>query len=310
MAWKTVRGRDYLYRKSADAWHSLGARSPETEQTYDRFQTGRASIKARVASLDDAIRQMAPVNRAMRLGRVPWVAARLVRKLERKRLLGSAVSVVGTHALFAYERMAGGHFHSSQVATQDIDLLYDARARLGLISPAARDEGLEGLLRQVDDSFQTVAPGGYRAVNAKGFMVDLISPMPSEPARPIDSRRIGRNPDDMTAAEIEGLQWLQNCPQLSQIVIDERGYPLELHVPDPRAFALHKLWVSERPDRDRAKARRDAAQARAVSALVRTYLPQLSFDDDASLSALPESLRARAADLMAGSPPIEQNSDW
>lgn len=310
MTWKTVGGREYLYRKSAGVWKSVGRRDRETEHAYARFQDGRASIKERIASLDATIRQMAPVNRAMRLGRVPWVAAKLLRKLERKRLLGSAISVVGTHALFAYERMAGGHFHSSQVTTQDIDLLYDARNRLRLLTPATRDEGLEGILHSIDQSFETLAPGGYRAVNKSGFMVDLIGPMPKNPGVHVDALRIGHDPRDLTAAEIEGLAWLQNCPQVTQTVIDERGYPLQLHVPDPRAFALHKLWVSGRPDRDRAKARRDSAQARAVAGLIRRFLPQLSFDDPA-LTALPEALRARAPDLLADATRFDDDErDW
>ena len=41
MSWKTVGGREYLYRKSGDIWKSLGARSADTELTYRRFNEGR-----------------------------------------------------------------------------------------------------------------------------------------------------------------------------------------------------------------------------------------------------------------------------
>jgi hypothetical protein len=275
----------------------------------DRFLSGRAAIKARIETLDATIRRMAPVNRAMRLGRVPWVAAKLLRKLERKQLLGRRLAVAGTHALYAYERMAGVHFERSQVATLDIDLLYDARAGLRLVAPGVREEGLQGLLRAVDDSFEPLARGGFRAVNAGGFMVDLITPLPASPALAHGPARIGAD-DDMTAAEIEGLAWLQNCPQVQQIAIDERGYPLPMTVPDPRAFALHKLWVSERPDRDPAKARRDAAQARSVAGLVLRYLPQLRFDDPA-LAALPKALRGRADELASQAWPfLAERERW
>lgn len=298
MTWKTVRRREYLYRKSGGEWKSLGPRTPETERAFERFRSGRTAIRERIASLDETIRRMAPVNRAMRLGRVPWVAAKLLRKLERKHLLGSAISVVGTHALYAYERLAGGHFHQSQVATLDIDLLYDARDRVRLVASDTRDEGLSGILRSVDRTFDPMTPGGFRAVNDAGFMVDLIGPMPANPASRREPARIGSDAADLTAAEIEGLAWLLNCPRVQQTVIDERGYPVRLDVPDPRAFALHKLWVSERPDRDRLKARRDEAQAAAVAGLVLRYLPHLRFDGD-DLLALPAALRARTEDLMS-----------
>jgi hypothetical protein len=210
--------------------------------------------------------------------------------------LGGALSVVGTHTLYAYERMAGVHFASNHVATQDIDLLYDARDRLRILSAETRQEGLAGILRDVDASFRPLTPGGYRAVNDAGFIVDLILPAPRFPAtgRP---GRIGSSPDEMNAAEILGLSWLQNSPQLQQTVIDERGFPVRLDVPDPRAFALHKLWVSERQDRDRLKARRDSAQAKAVTRLVLRYLPQFPFDDEV-LSALPLELRERIPNLV------------
>jgi len=298
MAWKTVSGRDYLYRKAAAEWKSVGPRAPDTELAFERFRAGRSAIRERIASLDETIRRMAPVNRAMRLGRVPSVAARLLRKLERQGLLGRAISVVGTHALYAYERMGGGHFHLGQLATLDIDLLYDARDRLRLLGPDTREEGLQGILRSVDASFAPLAPGAFRAVNRSGFMVDLIRPLPANQAFGDGTSRVGDDAADLTAAEIEGLAWLQNCPQIQQIVVDERGYPLRLDVPDPRAFALHKLWVSERPDRDRVKARRDAGQAMAVAALVIGHLPHLGFDDDALL-AMPAALRARAPELLA-----------
>lgn len=311
MSWKRVSGRQYLYRKTDDRWESLGRRSDETEHIHDRFRSGRQEAKERLRTLDERIRRNAPINRAMGLGRVPWVAARLLRRLERERLLGGAISVVGTHALYAYERMAGGHFSAAYVSTQDIDLLYDARNRLRFLAPDTREEGLRGVLRGVDSSFQPMTLSGYRAVNDAGFIVDLVMPMPSPPSRARDTGRIGSSREDMTAAEIEGLSWLQNSPQIQQVVIDERGFPLRLDAPDPRAFALHKLWVSERPDRDRMKAQRDGAQARAVAELVVRHLPHLGFDDPA-LSALPRFLRERTDALLAAarSSSDEESIEW
>jgi hypothetical protein len=311
MAWKRVRGRDYLYRKKAGRWESLGPRGSETERIFERFHGGRAATKERLAKLDGRIRGHAAVNRAIGLGRMPWTAARLLRKLDRHRLLGTVLSVVGTHALYAYERMAGGHFVSGQVATEDIDLLYDHRDRLRLLAPGVRAEGLEGLLRDVDSSFRPTAPRSYRAVNDSGFIVDLIMPLPKRPALAHGSGRIGIALDDMNAAEIEGLSWLQNCPQVHQTVIDEKGFPVRVDAPDPRAFALHKLWVSERADRDRLKSRRDAGQAVAVTRLVLEHLPHLRFDDE-GLSALPQALRERAGDLIdrAKAGELPDGVDW
>ena len=48
-------------------------------------------------------------------------------------------------------------------------------------------------------------------------------------------------------------------------------------VPDPRAFALHKFWLSGQPDREPLKKQRDRGQALAVAQLVIQHLPQYAF---------------------------------
>jgi hypothetical protein len=308
MAWKGVKGRQYLYRKKADVWRSLGARSPETERSYEQFRAGRAALKARRKSLDEEIRAMAPVNKAMRLGRVPWTAARILRRLEREGLLGQGVRVAGTHALYAYERMGGVHFRLEAVATRDIDLLQDSRSGLSFVTSDLREAGLIGLLQAIDPSFQLTEAGSFRAANDKGFMVDLITPTLRNRATQATPR--SDVPGDLAAVEIEGLTWLENSPSVEQVVLDDRGYPLTIVAADPRAFALHKSWLSLRADRDPAKRRRDAAQARAVTAMLVAFLPHLRFDDSC-LNAFPDDVRALAAGLVdEARETVEPDPSW
>ncbi len=51
-----------------------------------------------------------------------------------------------------------------------------------------------------------------------------------------------------------------------------------MRVPDPRAFALHKAWLSERPDREPVKKSRDRAQAVLVTQMILSWLPAFEFD--------------------------------
>ncbi len=44
---------------------------------------------------------------------------------------------------------------------------------------------------------------------------------------------------------------------------------------DPRAFVLHKWYVSQQPDREPAKRRRDATQARQMASLLTQELRHL-----------------------------------
>jgi hypothetical protein len=301
MSWKKVHGRDYLYRKRSSEWKSLGARSPETDRTYIQFKDGRAAARSRIARLKQEIEAMAPVSRAMGLGRIPSISARILRRLDGQGIMGRGLTVVGTHALFAYESLVAAHFESEHVATNDVDLLYHARASLKLVTPEMRDTGLIGQLRRVDRSFAS-QPGSFRAANDAGFLVDLIMPQPKLAVAPEPRRRIGAAADDQAAAEIEGLNWLQNSGTVTEIGIDEKGLPVRICAPDPRAFAVHKAWISQRADRDPGKKRRDLAQARAIAGMVHEYLPDLRFDQ-ASLQAFPSVIAEQALALIQQAPP-------
>jgi hypothetical protein len=88
---------------------------------------------------------------------------------------------------------------------------------------------------------------------------------------------------------INGLNWLVSCPRFEATAIAEDGKPVWMSCIDPRAFALHKYWVSKQESREAVKRRRDASQAVAV-ANVATLLG-LNFDAK-ELSALPAELLA------------------
>ena len=305
MSWKkSTNDKEYLYKKTSGIWKSLGPRSPETETIYNQFHAGRDNSKERVARLAQRLDELAPVNRAMTLGRVPLLTARIVRALDKLGLMGTAIDVVGTNALFVYERLAAVHITSGLLSTQDVDLLMDSRFNLRLITKDFSHKGLIGLLQKIDHSFMPLAKNGYRAANRDGFLVDLIKPVPKDVMLSKEKTRFSADADDLQAIEIEGLSWLVNSPKMQAVVIDERGYPLDYSCPDPRAFALHKLWLSRRADRDAAKRIRDEQQARIVAELIDKRLPHLSFESS-DLQALPLALRQLATELV----PVKGNSN-
>jgi hypothetical protein len=296
MAWKTISNSVYLYRKREGIWKSLGPKSVETEKIYTQFHTGRDDVKAKCKSLQEKLRIMAPVNKAMRIGRVPWMSAKILRRIENLDVLGKGLMVVGTHALYAYELMGGVHFGQDAVATMDIDLLYDARGRLKLFCPELQKNGLIGVLNGIDSSFEPLSADSFRAANKDGFMVDLITPSTKNPSMRSFKSRISDDMNDLKAVEIDGLKWLENCPAITECAIDEKGYPLTITAPDPRAFVCHKMWLSQRMDRDPGKKRRDLLQAHEVTKMLNRYLPHLQFDDPC-LNALPVDVRNAAMSL-------------
>jgi len=226
---------------------------------------------------------MARVNKALRLNRVPALVARIIRRLDKVGLLGRNVVIVGTNALYAYEAAAAMMVSSDLLATGDIDLLYDSRRRLDL---AVDEPGtLIGLLKKVDRSF-AARRGAVSAANKDGYIVDLIAPRRNVMRG--DRQSVGDD-EDMMAAEIEGLVWLENTPKFERMVIGEDGMPLRMVVPDPRVFAAHKFWMAERPDRNRLKMDRDHAQAGTALVMAKS-LPNMELDSP-DLQALPEALR-------------------
>jgi hypothetical protein len=100
--------------------------------------------------------------------------------------------------------------------------------------------------------------------------------------------------DDLIAVEIKGLEWLISCPKFTATAFDERGYPVDLIVPDPRAFCLHKLWLSEQLDRSTIKRNRDREQSEAVFDLIVDKMPNLSFADSA-INAMPFRIKKKAS---------------
>jgi hypothetical protein len=99
-------------------------------------------------------------------------------------------------------------------------------------------------------------------------MVDLIAPLGRGPFKPKRHLRLSAAADELVAAQVEGLEWLENVRHVSSVAIDEQGLPLRLVVPHPHIFAAHKLWLSGRSDRDPLKRRRDRAQAEVVARLL------------------------------------------
>jgi hypothetical protein len=296
MRWGERSGTEYLLRKTGQTETSLGRRSVETERAYEAFAKGRAENQDRLQGLTKRLEELAPVNRAMGLGRVPVIAARILRECDEAGLLGEHLTIVGTNALYGYEAAAGVQTQSDLVASGDIDLLYDARRHLSLALTGVHTSGLIGLLQGVDTSFKPVRPRSFRAANRDGYLVDLIRPEAKDPIGDKSKSALTDLADDLEGAAIFGLGWLVNSPKMDVVAIDERGYPVRMVVIDPRAFALHKAWVSTREDREPVKAKRDFQQAQ-VAAMIATRYLRRPFDSP-ELDALPISLRELAPKIV------------
>jgi hypothetical protein len=315
MAWKPRSGQDYLYRRTGRIEKALGPRSAGTEAIHDAFRQGKAALEKREAGLRRTLEDMAPVNRAMGLGRVPRLIGRILRRLDQAGVLGDQVCVVGTNALFAYEAHAGIRFDSGLLATNDFDIALDPRRNLRLAAKAMPD-GLLGLLRKIDPTFAIQSAGAFRAVNASGLMVDLITPEPPNRLVMVQkrSRRLGGETDgasdnDMAAVEVPALEMIVDAPRFTAIAVAEDGLPVWIAAADPRWWAAHKLWLASQPSRDPLKRQRDRDQGRAVAAMLTRAWGTLDLSD-ATLAAIPAAVRQTLRNAVAEASAETAAPEW
>jgi hypothetical protein len=292
--WKTVAGSDYLVRTTGPhrGNRSLGPRSLETEKAYREFTETKRDLDARIKSIYEEVARQAKFCVAASVNRVPRLAADIVRSLDASGLLGSHLIILGSHAMYAYEMAAGVQLKAGLLQTEDLDTLLNTKSEIELAG-STRSAGLLGILQGVDKTFKPQRKRSFRAVNAKGFMVDLIR-------APIDSGGLALTSigfgNDLIAEQLRGLEWLTALPLMTQIVIADNGFPVRFVVPEPRVFALHKLWVSLQPTRDPIKRKRDLRQAEAVVQLALEYFNLRC--DDAATKALPAELTSMIPGLV------------
>jgi hypothetical protein len=218
---------------------------------------------------------------------------RILRRLSQADLGEALVMVIDTHALHAYEFAAGVFM----VAPRDSPFWSGAAQRLTLAATAeVSPDKLLRLLRQADRSYKTLPGDGLAAVNQGGFRVRLLRPPTARSPHPMVVRD---TPGVAVPADSGDLASLMAAPKFSQVVIGRRGDPVTMAVPDPRALALHKLWLSQQGDREPVKQTRDRLQAAALAELILRYLPQYHFFS-AELQLFPTEVARLAENLVEG----------
>ena len=295
MHWKKIKGREYLYKYRDRYGHgsSLGPRSPHTEQLWAEFGRRRREIAALLSARRRQLAEAARFCRAALIHRVPEPVTRILRRLPPGDLATAPLMVIDAHALHAFEFAAGVFID----APRDSPLFSGAAQGLTLAAtaPVPPDTFLR-LLRRADRSYDILPGEGLAAVNKLGFRVRLLPPATSQSGQ----RMVIRDAPGVTVPAASGdLAALLAAPKFSQVVIGRRGDPVTMVVPDPRALALHRLWLSQRQDREPADRERDRVQAAALAELILRYLPQYYFFST-ELQMFPPQVARLAENLVEG----------
>jgi hypothetical protein len=197
---------------------------------------------------------------------------RLLRALDLYGLLGHDVMVVGTNAFAAYETACGARFPAGNEATEDFDLAWcrGTKVSLASIAPPALHESarsrpsLLSVLKRIDGSYTINKRKPYQAVNDAGYEVELLA-APS--THPLPSNEVFA-----PMATLGEQEWLLRGTPVRCVVTTNKPAPCPLYVPDPRWMAVHKLWLSRKPERNPAKRGKDARQGEVLLDASRYFL--------------------------------------
>jgi hypothetical protein len=275
---KEVSGREYLYEVTdrLGTMKSKGPVNPDKRAEFDQYKTEKAELKDRLTQSKATLRELGSLYRALRLPMLPVEAGKILREADRMRILGEQVMVVGTNALVAYALEANGFIRDAPDATMDFDMALTA-TELDEDRPT-----LWKMLKEVDMTYSVNAERPFQARNAKAYEIEILS-APS---------RIGGQArrDKLRAVPLPEQEWLLNGRPIDRVVGVRDGETARLVVPDPRWFALQKLWMAEKPERNPQKKPKDRKQGIALLNAVRQAMPHYTLDAN-FYGGLPDELK-------------------
>ena len=272
MHWKHQGENEYLIRTSpSNSQKSLGPRSSETVLIYEKFRERKEQAEVRLADISEELRRQQRMNRALYVGHAPNL---LISILDRLFMSGLSehFTVIGTHALYAYEAAMGIRFRDSALATRDIDLLWDTRKRISFVTQMENlGSSMLGLIRKVDPTFKIKEGQRYTAINSKGFEVDIIRREAKEgDPHPL---KMTESEEDFWAVQAMRAGVLLSGPRFSSMIVSSSGHMARMNTVSPLAFAKFKRWMATSADRDPVKKERDLSQAALIEESVHEFLP-------------------------------------
>lgn len=276
LARKEVKGHSYLYEVTDRQGNakSLGPWSDKAEERFSAYHAAKGFEKERRdesrAKLDTTCR----LYRALRLPQIDSTAGEILRESDRRRLLGAQIIVVGTNAMPAYSIEAAGFIRDVPDETLDFDIAW------------AADEMPEGgqpiweMLKAVDSTYTVNTERQFQARNAKAYEVEVLA----APSRLATMTRTDR-PLPIPLPEQE---WLLRGRTVDHVVVTRDGRPARIVAPDPRWFALHKLWMADKLERNPLKKPKDRKQGTILLNAIAQSMPIYPLDDAFAADLPPE----------------------
>ncbi|AYJ85372.1 hypothetical protein D3Y57_05075 (plasmid) [Sphingomonas paeninsulae] len=264
---KVISGRAYLYKIHDRGGNgtSLGPWSDDNEALFETYRSKKQQAKVRREISKAALDESGRLARALRLPMLASAAGPILREADRRRLLGTTVLIVGTNTMAAYASEAGGIIRTMPDETEDLDMAWTESD-----INANNDQVLWQLLKAVDPTFTVNTERTFQARNAKAYEVEILV----APSRAATMARTDR-PRPVPLPEQE---WLLEGRYVDQVVICRDGSPARIVAPDPRWFALQKLWMSEQSKRNPLKRSKDWKQGLLLLDAIAEAMPHYLLD--------------------------------
>lgn len=135
------------------------------------------------------------------------------------------------------------------------------------------------MLKVVDPTFTIKSERDFQARNAKAYEVELL-------VAPSRAATLGSK-DKPRPVPLPEQEWLLCGRPVDQVVGCRNGSPVRIVAPDPRWFALHKLWMADQSKRNPQKRPKDRLQGSALLDAVAQNMPHYPLDSDFE-AALPQ----------------------
>ena len=259
---KTVGGREYLYeiKDRSGNGTSLGPMAPANQERLKHYRQVKQALRERRTASAKALDETSRLCRALRLPLLASEAGRILRQADRMSLLDSHLMVVGTNAMVAYAIEAGGLLVDAPDETQDFDMAW---------TKAEADEGarpLWNLLKAVDDTYTINSERSFQARNKDAYEVEIL-------AAPSRAKGMFRT-DQPRPVPLPEQEWLLFGRPVDTIVVCRDATPARIVAPDPRWFALQKLWLAEQSKRNPLKRGKDRRQGNALLNAIDQAMPQ------------------------------------
>lgn len=274
---KTIGNYEYLYEIHDRSGNgaSLGAWDEDKQRTFEAYQARKAELKYRRAV---SRKQLGEGGRLARAAGVPLLASAIgpiMREADLRGLLDGALLVVGTNCIPAYAQEAAGWIVGAADETDDFDIAWASNER-------PEGSPVWEMLKAVDPTFTVNTEREFQARNASSYEVELL-------VAPSRVATLGKQ-EKPRPIPLPEQEWLLLGKPVDQVMLCRDATAVRLVCPDPRWFALHKLWLSRQAKRNPFKRGKDRDQGLAVLDTIRETMPQYPLDAD-FIAAIPDALR-------------------